>query len=69
EMEQLQVKAYTFRADMRDVEQVAAFCKSIADLNRPVNVLVNNAGYFVPGSVLDEPAGTLESMIETNLYS
>jgi short-subunit dehydrogenase len=32
-------------------------------------VLVNNAGYFVPGSVLDEPSGTLESMIETNLYS
>lgn len=69
EMEQLQVKAYAFKADMRDAEQVAAFCKSVTNLNRPVDVLVNNAGYFVPGSVLDEPRGTLESMIETNLYS
>ncbi|TXI70555.1 MAG: SDR family oxidoreductase [Cyclobacteriaceae bacterium] len=69
DMEQLQVKAYPFKADMRDAEQVATFCKSVTNLNRPVDVLVNNAGYFVPGSVLDEPRGTLESMIETNLYS
>ncbi len=69
DMEQLQVKAYPFKADMRDAGQVATFCKSVTNLNRPVDVLVNNAGYFVPGSVLDEPRGTLESMIETNLYS
>lgn len=34
-----------------------------------VNILVNNAGSFVPGSVHNEPDGALEEMINTNLYS
>ncbi len=33
------------------------------------DVLVNNAGTFLPGSIYDEPQGTLEQMIQTNLYS
>ena len=32
-------------------------------------VLVNNAGYFLPGQVHNEQEGVLESMMETNLYS
>lgn len=36
---------------------------------RTIDVLINNAGKFLPGSVHNEPAGTLEQMIETNLYS
>jgi NADP-dependent 3-hydroxy acid dehydrogenase YdfG len=31
--------------------------------------LVNNAGLFIPGTVESEEDGTLETMIETNLYS
>jgi len=69
DLEKLDVKAFTSVADMRDQAQVKNFCDQVKALNRPVDVLVNNAGYFVPGSVLDEPAGTLESMMETNLYS
>lgn len=69
DIEQLGVKAFALAADMRDPVQVKDFCDQVLALKRPVDVLVNNAGYFVPGSVLDEPAGTLESMIETNLYS
>lgn len=34
-----------------------------------VDVLVNNAGIFIPGTVLEEEEGKLEQMIETNLYS
>jgi short-subunit dehydrogenase len=34
-----------------------------------VDVLINNAGQFLPGSVYNEAEGTLESMIEVNLYS
>lgn len=34
-----------------------------------VDVLVNNAGVFRPGRVCDEAAGTLEFLIEANLYS
>lgn len=33
------------------------------------DILVNNAGLFEPGSVYNEPEGTLESQVETNLYS
>jgi short-subunit dehydrogenase len=31
--------------------------------------LINNAGVFEPGSVYNEPAGVLESQMNTNLYS
>ncbi|HEX4876307.1 MAG TPA: SDR family oxidoreductase [Chitinophagaceae bacterium] len=33
------------------------------------DVLVNNAGYFEPGSVHNEPEGTLESQLAVNLQS
>ncbi|MBP6430569.1 MAG: SDR family oxidoreductase [Ferruginibacter sp.] len=32
-------------------------------------ILINNAGYFEPGNVYNEPEGLLEKQIETNLYS
>jgi short-subunit dehydrogenase len=34
-----------------------------------VDVLVNNAGIFTPGSIYNEEEGQLEKMMETNLYS
>jgi short-subunit dehydrogenase len=34
-----------------------------------VEVLINNAGSFVPGSVHNEADGALEQMMDTNLYS
>jgi len=33
------------------------------------DVLINNAGQFIPGSVYNEPEGALEKTIEVNLYS
>jgi short-subunit dehydrogenase len=33
------------------------------------DIVVNNAGQFLPGSVHDEKEGVLEQMIEVNLYS
>lgn len=35
----------------------------------PIDVLVNNAGRFLPGSINSEAEGTLEEMVNTNLYS
>jgi short-subunit dehydrogenase len=58
-----------FVADMAVKEQVKAFTDFVTSLKRPVDVLVNNAGYFLPGEIIDEPEGTLESMINGNLYS
>lgn len=58
-----------YRADMSIAQQVKSFCAFVTKLNRPVDVLVNNAGYFIPGEITTEPDGTLESMINGNLYS
>jgi short-subunit dehydrogenase len=33
------------------------------------SILVNNAGYFEPGNISDEPEGLLEKQVATNLYS
>ncbi|MEJ0032666.1 MAG: SDR family oxidoreductase [Bacteroidota bacterium] len=63
------VKVHHFVADMSKKNEVKAFTDFVNSLKRPVDVLVNNAGYFLPGQVIDEPEGTLESMIEGNLYS
>lgn len=57
------------QTDMSVKQEVNAFGDFIGSLNRPVNVLVNNAGYFVPGEIATEPEGNLESMINANLYS
>ena len=62
------VKVTTFTADMSNKEHIQQFAEKVKQL-QPVEVLVNNAGYFIPGSVLDEADGALESMINTNLYS
>lgn len=63
------VKAFVYPADMSQLRQIKSFVNFIQTLNRPIEVLVNNAGYFIPGSVLDEPEGSLESMINSNVYS
>jgi len=36
--------------------------------NNVIDVLINNAGSFIPGSVYNEPDGALEKMIEINLF-
>lgn len=60
---------FVHQADLSDKTQVKLFCKFVQSLNRPVAVLVNNAGYFLPGEIVSEPEGTLESMINANVYS
>ena len=34
-----------------------------------IDILVNNAGSYLPGDITTEADGTIEKMIETNLYS
>lgn len=57
------------QTDMSVVKEVKTFGEFVNSLDRPVQVLVNNAGYFVPGEISTEPDGNLESMIHANLYS
>jgi short-subunit dehydrogenase len=55
--------------DLSLPEGARAFGKWFLSFNIPPDVLVNNAGLFDPGSVYNEPEGTLEHMIAVNLYS
>ncbi|MFI5171077.1 MAG: SDR family oxidoreductase [Chitinophagales bacterium] len=49
-----------------EVFEFATFC--INHL-KTIDILINNAGIFLPGNIYDEPESTLETLIETNLYS
>jgi len=61
------VKAIPF--DLSIKEQALEFGNWILDLGIPIDVLINNAGLFLPGSVHNEEDGVLAKMIEINLYS
>ena len=63
------VKVLTQAADMRKKEDVLAFAKTVNEQWGAVDVVVNNAGVFLPGAISKEEDGNLEMMIETNLYS
>jgi short-subunit dehydrogenase len=60
---------YVHAADVSRKEQARSFADYVLSLGRSIDVLVNNAGYFVPGDISTEPDGNLESMIGANLYS
>lgn len=55
--------------DVGDKQQLQQFADFILSFGKPVDVLVNNAGTFLPGSVYNEPEGTLEKMLNINLMS
>lgn len=72
-MEELQTKypAAIIKAkpfDLSRKEEAKAFGIWCLEHGAP-DILVNNAGLFEPGSVYNEPEGTLESQVATNLYS
>ncbi len=60
---------YFRKADLSAREDTRGFLDYTKSLRRAVDVLINNAGYFVPGEISTEPEGNLQSMIEANLYS
>lgn len=73
-MEELIVKypGIHVKAKARDLstkDGVESFGQWILDNSINIDVLVNNAGVFEPGSVYNEPEGTLEKMMAVNLYS
>jgi len=62
-------RVVVYSADLSKVEKVKAFAQFIKESFTKIDVLVNNTGVFITGDILSEPDGTLESQIETNLYS
>lgn len=63
------VSTHVFEADLAVKSQAKSFADRVNALGRPVEVLVNNAGYFAPGKVSEEADGTLEGMINANVFS
>ncbi len=55
--------------DLSLKEQAKQFGSWVLDSGSTVDVLVNNAGQFIPGDLCGEPEGALEQMIGVNLYS
>ena len=55
--------------DVSDKNAIKTFAAQIKEECNDVEILVNNAGIFFPGNILDEADGQLESTIEPNLYS
>lgn len=64
---EVQIKANAF--DLSVKEQAKAFGNWVLGFGVPVDVLINNAGLFDPGSVHNEPEGNLEHMLDVNLFS
>lgn len=62
-------KIHVFAADVSVKEEIQNFAKFILDLKLPIHILVNNAGLFLPGKILDEAEDTLEKLINTNVFS
>ncbi len=56
-------------ADISTKEGAENFGQWILNKSIPVDVLINNAGHFMPGSVYNEEEGLLQKMMDTNLYS
>lgn len=56
-------------ADLSTRAGVDQFASWYQGFGATTDILINNAGSFLPGSVYNEEEGTLENMIQTNLYS
>ncbi len=56
-------------ADLSVRSELNILIENIKAMNRPVDILINNTGVFIPGQIHNEEEGVLEKTIETNLYS
>lgn len=56
-------------ADFARKEEVLQFANAVIENFGRVDVLVNNAGIFFPGSIAEEPDGNLEELMQVNLFS
>lgn len=69
EMEPLCDSAISLKADLSEDQDVRSFGAFVLDTWQEVDVLINNAGVFIPGVLLEEDEKSLDFMIRTNLYS
>jgi len=56
-------------ADLSEKTAAQEFGKWVLQQTSQVDILINNAGQFIPGSIYNEEDGLLEKMIHINLYA
>ncbi len=55
--------------DLGVKEEAQAFGKWVLESVTSIDVLINNAGTYVPGNISNEPDGAIEQMLQVNLFS
>ncbi|HRI61803.1 MAG TPA: SDR family oxidoreductase [Saprospiraceae bacterium] len=63
------VKLHVYPADLGKKPEVAELAGFVKKNWSRLDVLVNNAGLYLPGGVADEREGSLETLLEINLLS
>ncbi len=58
-----------FQADLSQQSGVLAFAEAVQQRWTDIDVLVNNAGIFQPGKLLEDADGVLEKMMNLNFWS
>lgn len=58
-----------YKADFLNKEEVLAFAKYVLSVFKKVDLLVNSAGNFYPGSLSTEPEGHLEELMTVHVFS
>jgi len=61
------VNCFVWEADLEKKEAVAGFAEKIKNVGRKIDVLINNAGAFIPGALMEEEEGTFEKLISLNV--
>ncbi|MBK7762467.1 MAG: SDR family oxidoreductase [Bacteroidetes bacterium] len=55
--------------DISNKQEAINFGKSVLQELKQVDLLINNAGTFIPGQISNEEDGILEKLMSTNVYS
>jgi len=63
------IQILTVQTDVSVKSEIEHFAAEVLKHWSQADILINNAGVFIPGAIKDEAEGNLEQMMDTNLYS
>lgn len=63
------VNTYYEQCDMSSTDDVQMFGEHVVQEMGEIDVLINNAGIFLPGDISSEEEGSFELLMTTNVYS
>jgi len=62
-------KVFYYAVDLSQKKLAQDFARWVLEKAAVIDILINNAGQFIPGSIFNEEDGLLEKMININLYA